>query len=157
MFWQPGRDSRWFLSKKKLKNHNVTRDPLHPPSWKIPLEISILFFGIPPQGQVPPTLHFQAIYISSWTLKLTWVSGCCRQGGTLGEADGHDGWLMTKLRRREWAVLGDCSSVAEDRDEELKPQGRRVIKPKIIHLTIRKGLSLKAGHNEFMKQNLTNA
>ena len=52
------------FKQKKLKNHNVTRDPLHPPSWKIPLEISILFFGIPPQGQVPPTLHFQAIYIS---------------------------------------------------------------------------------------------
>ena len=59
------------FKQKKLKNLNGTQDPLHPPSWKIPLEISILFFGIPPQGQVPPTLHFQAIYISSWTLKLT--------------------------------------------------------------------------------------
>ena len=56
---------------QKIENTLMELETPTPPSWKIPLEISILFFGIPPQGQVPPTLHFQAIYISSWTLKLT--------------------------------------------------------------------------------------
>ena len=35
-----------FKQKVEEKNLNGTRDP--PPSWKIPLKISILFFGLPP-------------------------------------------------------------------------------------------------------------
>ena len=33
-----------------MKNRNGTRDPLPPSSWKIPLKISIMFFGIPPSA-----------------------------------------------------------------------------------------------------------
>ena len=47
LFWQSGSDSRWFLSKKIEKNLvELHTAPL--PSWKIPLKISILFFGYLP-------------------------------------------------------------------------------------------------------------
>ena len=57
-FCQSGSDSRWFQSKKlKKKKTLMELETPSPPSWKIPLRISILFFGI------PPLLHISICYI----------------------------------------------------------------------------------------------
>ena len=60
------------FKQKNLKNHNGTQDPPPAPSWKIPLETSILFFGILPFAILTST-HTKVL------VQLAMAFGRCKQ------------------------------------------------------------------------------